>query len=514
MTTPSAAMSSSSRSTQFPEFAGSGKGGMPGRPALHPLEVTVVVLTSVHLCFLPWAFGTVDVWSQLMSIGFSLVGFALVLLPRARVRGFSNDPVVITRPIARLWRFPVFWAGLVLLGYVAVQGGNPAWRFVSNDSAWWLEPIRAVAGLPAGVDAPFSRSNPWRALVVGASLWLLVCTVWAGFSRRRSYLVLFTVLAGNAFLVAVLGVLQKLSGTGRIFWSFPPANDSFMASFIYPNHAGPYLYLGAALCFGLAWRHSQRAHRGLEKIWPARLWTLAAVIIGAAVVLSYSRTSILMLFVFVAVVGGILVARRFWPGKSGGDHREFLPLGLLLVGTLGFGLVSLRSEQVWKKFAPLAANPTAVAQDRAIANRASVDMLRDRWVLGWGAGCFRHGFPLYAQNYPAIYLSATHGLKYWEHAHNDLLEFPIELGVVGMLPVVAMLLWGAGRFYRRRGWTNPVSLAVALGCVLVFMHSGVDFVFQNPAVLFTWGVLFVSLSRWAELDTAGDYRPGLPSAPR
>jgi len=514
MTTPAAVMSMSSRSTQLPEFAGSGKGGMPGRPALHPLEVTVVVLTSVHLCFLPWAFGTMDVWSQLMSLGFSVVGFTLVLLPRREERGFSNETVVITRPIARLRRFPVFWAGLVLLGYVAVQGGNPAWRFVSNDSAWWLEPIRAVPGLPAGIDAPFARSNPWRALVVGVSLWLLVCTVWSGFSRRRSYLALFTILAGNAFLVALLGVLQKLSGTGRIFWSFLPGNEAFMASFIYPNHAGPYLYLGAALGFGLAWRHYQRAHRGLEKIWSARLQTLTAVFTGAAVVFSYSRTSILMLFFFVAVVGGILATRRFWPGKSGGDHREFLPLGILLIGTLGFGLVSLRSEQVWKKFAPLAANPTAVAQDRTVANRASVDMLRARWLLGWGAGCFRHGFPLFAQNYPAIYLSGTHGLKYWEHAHNDLLEFPIELGLLGMLPVVAMLLWGAGRFYRCRSWTNPVSLAVALGCLLVFLHSGVDFVFQNPAVLFTWGVLFVSLSRWAELDTAGNHRPGLPRGPR
>jgi hypothetical protein len=475
--------------------------GEPGRPPLQPLETALVGVTALHLCFLPWALGTMHAWSQLTSLGFGIVGFFLMAWPRAE----PGDIDVKQWPAARLLRFPVFWAGLILLGYIAVQGLNPAWRFIGVAHSWWIEPVAHVSWLPSGVKAPFAISNPWRALTVDGSLWLLVCSVWAGFLRRKSYHALFFILVGNAFFLALLGMLQKLSGTDRIFWSYLPSNPSFIASFIYPNHAGPYFNLMVALAAGLAWWHRQRARRQFEKPGQAFFFTFLAVFTGLAVISTYSRMSVVLLLVLTVLAGGAFALGLFRRTGRIRDRRAFLLPALALAGVIGTGLVVLRTAKVWERLADQVDHPVAFDRDRTLARQASRDMWCDRWLLGWGAGCFRYNFQDYVAKYPEIYYAGNQR-QYWEHAHDDLLEFPVELGVAGLLPLAGILGYGAWQLGRRRFWRNAVSFCAVLGCSLVLLHAWVDFVFQNPAVLLTWSVLLVGAVRWVELDQPGGRR--------
>jgi O-antigen ligase len=121
-------------------------------------------------------------------------------------------------------------------------------------------------------------------------------------------------------------------------------------------------------------------------------------------------------------------------------------------------------------------------------------------VLGWGAGCFRFGFPQHLYRHPEIYYSGTERRKLWEHAHNDLLEYPIEFGVAGSLLLAAGLGWLGWQLLRRRFWNNPLALPAVLGLALTVVHAYGDFVFQTPAILFTWAVVLLAAGRWAELD--------------
>ena len=51
-------------------------------------------------------------------------------------------------------------------------------------------------------------------------------------------------------------------------------------------------------------------------------------------------------------------------------------------------------------------------------------------TTGVGAGSFRFLFPTYQHRHPE--LVAVHGRRmFWEHAHNDVVQTPIELGVAG-----------------------------------------------------------------------------------
>ncbi|MBK8475182.1 MAG: O-antigen ligase family protein [Opitutaceae bacterium] len=467
---------------------------------LHPQEKWVLGWVTLHLCFLPWALGTMHLWSQCTSLGLALIGFIVAARPRTYETHQTSGTPVSVRPLRRLWRFPLFWAGLLVLLYIAIQGLNPAWRYRSNASYWWLEPVAHLAWLPSGMEVPFATAGPWRALLIHASLWLTACTVWIGFMRRLSFRLLFTFLVVNGVLLSLLGLAQQVTHATGIFWLVPVRTQSFVASFIYRNHAGAYLNLMLALGAGLAWWYYTRGNRRLDKSSPAGVFTFAAIIIGLMVLFTFSRGAILLLLSFVVLAG----LSFFWAQFRQPAHERrgavILGLLLLLAGFVGTGLASLRVEDVWKRFEGMIVDPVASARDRTEAHAAAVEMLAAQPAYGWGAGCFRFGFPFHVYRHPEIYYSGTDQRKYWEHAHNDLLEYPIELGVVGSLLLAAPLGWLAWALLRRRCWANPLALLSVLGCGFTLVHARMDFVFQNPAILLTWVVLLLAAARWAELD--------------
>lgn len=493
----------------FPN-AGSGIArAVPGKPPLPGLEWTLVGVTALHLAFLPWALGTMHPGSQLTSLVLAATGFILAALPRTET-GDASARGAVTWPMRRLFLSPFFWGGLSLLWYLAMQGINPAWQLRTSGEAWWLEPLPHVAWLPSGVEAPFARSGPWRMLTITASMWLLGCSVWCGFLRRKSYRILFGILAVNGLLLAGLALLQRLGAATRIFWSYLPSNEYFFGSFIYPNHAGAYLNLLVALGAGLAWWSFLRERSGSRRPGLAEAFSLVAASIGLAVIFSYSRMSIVLLIAFgffLAAVTAYRLARGRGPIRR---RPELVPVLIATAVLLVVGGAALGSDKVRQRFTGLLASPANTYGDRSVVRRATMEMLLDRPFFGWGAGCFQYFFTGYSQPYPEIYRLKDGQRLAWEHAHADLLEFPTELGAAGMVPLALILGHGTWLLVKRRFWLNPLSLAVVVGCALTLAHASVDFVLQCPAVLLTWGVLFAGAIRWLELDPP---RHGPPKRP-
>lgn len=468
--------------------------------ALHPLEKGTLALVVLHLCFLPWALGTVHLWSQLTSLGLALLGFVVAALPRTYTAAESEPPARI-RPLRRLGRFPLFWLGLFVLGYIAVQALNPAWRYRSNAAYWWIEAIDHVRWLPSGMDVPFPIAGPWRALIIHASLWLTLCTVWMGLLRRRSFRLLFTFLAVNGGLLAVLGLVQQLTHAKAVFWTIAVRSTSFVASFIYRNHAGAYLNLVLAVAVGLAWWHHDRARRRLERSSPSVVFLFIAAVLAIAALSTVSRGTALSLLLFLGVAGARFVWTRFHQPAAPRPWAALAALLLLFSGFLAVGLYAIRAQQVWARFEGLLIDPVASAWDRTQAHTAAAEMLAERPVLGWGAGCFRFGFPQYLYRHPDIYYAGIGRRKLWEHAHNDLIEFPLEYGVIGSAALAGSVAWLVWASLRRRGWRNPIAALVLLGAGLTVVHAWADFLFQCPAILLTWAVLLLAATRWSELDT-------------
>ncbi len=586
------------------------RGSARVRTPLHPLEQALLSVVCLHLGFLPWALGTMHPWSQLTSLSLSLLTFTLSLIPRI-YRGdyalplsgnlqpatfnaqhsqqtagpgkisdkqypISNHPAgpqpsafsppasgFRINPIPRLLKFPLFWIGLLLLAYIALQGWNPSWVWERNEKFWWLRRVTDIPWLPTSIDTPWERFNLWRQFIIYGSAWLTTCALWVGLTRRRSLETLLVFLVLNACLLAGAGFAQRVTGKWFLIELFNGrTTGSSFASFIYHNHAGAYfaLLLGVAAAIG-TWLFAS-GERAFRKSTPAGLFAVAVVFLGGTVLFTLSRgASITVALFLLAFAAWFFLRRKLRPETAGANRAVTIAVTVVFLGVIGYTSRKVDFRSVTGKFDRLIEQQTREesARSRILAFEAAAHMLGDHWVRGVGAGGFRFHFPEYIKHYPEVYQS---GALFWEHAHNDWLEIPIELGATG----TSLLLVGAGwwllAFSRRppsairpqlsslrsqpsafspqpsavrappsvlrpsprhsaegatagqpsafssqvSGGISPLwhSLAVPiiLGCGQTLLHAWFDFPFQNPAILITWLALLTISLRWLELESA------------
>jgi hypothetical protein len=487
-------------------------------PPLHPLEKAVLTAVALHLCFLPWALGTMHVWSQITSLVLAAIGFGLALIPRtyagdyaipvspqvsglrSQVSGYAPSFRLTMWP--RLLHFPIFWIGLALLGYIALQASNPSWVWERSETQWWLRRVNDIPWLPTSVDTPFERFDAWRQFIIYASAWLTVCTVWTGFTRRRSLQLLLMTLVLNAMVLSGVGFFQKFAGLDSyLFMMKWPVDSVPFASFIYHNHAGSYFALISILSVSLAMWIFAQGERTRKKSTPSGVMFFCALLLTTAVFFSLSRGASILI-----TLGWLALAVWFWlrlrrdPNTSATSPAVYTAVVVVFVVVVGFSVRNLDFSFIAFRFNSLIRNYQSSdesVQSRIQAHLAADSMLTDHWLRGVGAGGFRYLFPEYIKLYPEVYAG---GKLFWEHAHCDWREIPIELGAVGTL----LLLLGGGYwllfFYRSRAVWHSLVVPVLIGCSQTLTHAWFDFPFQCPAILITWLSLIVLSARWIELD--------------
>jgi O-antigen ligase len=139
------------------------------------------------------------------------------------------------------------------------------------------------------------------------------------------------------------------------------------------------------------------------------------------------------------------------------------------------------------------------ARTRLLVDYRGLQMFGDRWLAGWGAGSFRYGFSKYQRREPELQKQGDLPV-HWEHAHDDWLEFLIELGLVGAIPLAVIAAFWIRTAARRRLWRKLAALPMLAGLVLVAIHGLVDFPLQNLAIAATAGAILSLLVRWGEID--------------
>jgi O-antigen ligase len=480
--------------------------GQHGRP-VHPLETTVVVLAAAELCGLPWAFGGVDAPAQVACLVVSLATLVVAVLPR-RLRGSEGtkeDAVMVMW--RRLTSFPVFWAGLALLAYVTVQAMNPSFTYRLEGTAWWLVPRDHLSGFPSGMRTPFPDMNPWRMLLIWGSVWALSCALWTGVTRRSSILAVLVALEVNGFAFAVFGILQRASGTQAIYGARPVNHPDFLAAIIYRNHAAAYFSLVASVALGLTLRAFWKSRARLDPSGPGIIHLLFCLTIVVALILSGSFAAVSLFGVLLALVLPT-AAWRFSASfhGPGGDRPAFMASAALAILALGLilfvGFEGLRDRV--ESFT--SGGGYQAARTRLLVDYRGWQMFEDRWFAGWGAGSFRYGFTKYQRREPDL-LKQADLTVHWEHAHNDWLEFLIELGIFGVIPLAAIVVFWGREAARQRLWRKLAILPMLAGVVVVALHGLVDFPLQNLAIVATAGALLSLIVRWGELDAESPKTP-------
>jgi O-antigen ligase len=328
---------------------------------------------------------------------------------------------------------------------------------------------------------------------------LTVCAIWVAFTRRRTVQNFFLTLAFNGLLLAVFGVAQRLLGNGKIFWFFESPSTAFFSSFIYKNHGGAYLNLALAITCGLAAWYYLRGLRRLEKSNPSGVLAFFATCIAVSVLTSYARGATLMMLVFlVGCVGAFIAHQLIVPSENRKPVVAFV-LILIFGYFLKIGFDALQSREAWHRLKQGITNQDTSLGSRQLATKAALEMLSERPAIGIGAGSFRFLFPAYQINHPALLTYAGRHM-YWEHAHNDIVQFPIEIGLVG----VGILLLAGGYWIfvltKSYFWQNPFSASAVFGSTLTVVYAWWDFPFQCPAILITWSAFWPAIALWTQFE--------------
>ena len=250
-------------------------------------------------------------------------------------------------------------------------------------------------------------------------------------------------------------------------------------SFVYQNHFANYLALSLSVAIGLLLSQlsSERTQRNWRQLFRDILSTmlsakmmlrLAMILMVIGLVMSRSRMGNAAFFTALILVA--LLALWFYkrpPALLKPLVVSILLLDMLLVSSM-FGLEKLQERYQDTSF-------VSEARDEVV--RDSLPLLSEHAWTGSGGGTFYSIFP-------AVQPQAYSG--FYDHAHNDYLQFAIELGIPVTSLLLVWLLWLsylALQVMRTHDHKleRGLSFAALMALVHMALHSTVDFSLQAPA---------------------------------
>lgn len=464
-------------------------------------ETLVAVMGALTLAYTAWGLGGVLAWSLHVMLLGGLLTLALALLP-VRARGRSGWGALL--------RLPATYCAAAFLLYLLLGALNPAWEIASDQRGWWLREITPpLAGwLPTSVQSNYEPMNAWRILHMHLAAFSLALGLRIGLTRRRQVrLVLWTFVLSTSAM-AVVAIVQKYTGSGLVLGRFPSENSAFWGSFFYRNQAVAFLNWGIVLAGVLYFNHARRARQNGQSGGPHFLAACLIALLAVSVALALSRGGILFGGFLVAVFLLFAVADYLRHSVAELSRHTLwvtaaltLTLTLLLVGGLFQAYRAVDWDAVKDRFGDIETTIEEADSDaRFLSSRMTWKMAQHALWTGWGAGSFRYAFPMYQREEPRLFYQRYHprkgwiGRKFYRYAHNDLLQFLAEYGIVGVTLLLLALLTYLAPVLRGLGEAAPPSAFLLVGCLAAGGHACLDFIFHSPAywVAFVAGTALVA----------------------
>lgn len=409
--------------------------------------------------------------TRLESLLFLLVCISLIWIP---LPGASNRIWSMMAWSSSLFFLSAIWFLAFIFGVVKVSDGVkkswlPAlclvlvqlWVFVQWNpvSGWTLD-----------------SSASYYSLLLGLSYSLLFILLLQILNANRCKKLLVLVFF-SAVGQAIYGVMMVLTGMEMGFFVEKAYFKSqATGTFINPNHFAGYLILG--LSIGVAvlldslktlTGRGNLLGRSLQVMMSGSIvWRLALIVLVVGLVMSSSRMGNLAFIFSLFIASGLymLIKRRLmlvWIILL----ASILVIDTVFIGTK-FGVDRLVSE---------VAETVVLEEERASVLQASLPMVQDFLWLGSGAGSYYSLFPMYRVEHV--------GLDFYRHAHNDYVEFIIELGLIGVLPLVVFAILSFKACYqalrRKDHWAQIAGYAALMSMFAIGAHSMADFSLRIPA---------------------------------
>lgn len=430
-----------------------------------------------------WGFGGLLSWGSGVIAGLTLLAIP-VLLARRQEGGVIRKRAFI--PVA-------LWVGFVILALLNPSHviGELGWQPLANWKPW----------LPTTPDTARTEAAalPWlAALLLGGVL--TACPP----SRRHTRLI-WSAIALNGFVLAVVGAGFQFMGATRLLGFMDGPASYFFATFFYKNHWAAYgaLCAGAGLALALdaapcALRGDPRARGSMLLYGSMALLTLVTLPLPG------SRSGVLLASCLLLGVFATVVRLLIRDAKKTG-RSPWKPLAVMTVfglSIVGYGALAYaktaETDFARTKLQIESAKKPEDIETRILLSRDTWHMAKERPWFGWGPGSFEIVFPIFQGDYLRDADGRITG--HFEHAHDDWLEQLAETGSAGLLIILAPLVLTGVSGWRRGGLASRWALAA---CGLLLFYSFIDLPFHNPAVLVLLTVLWTTAGRLGESRKSG-----------
>ncbi|MEO0794550.1 MAG: O-antigen ligase family protein [Verrucomicrobiota bacterium] len=460
------------------------------RPKKKPIApYLVIALTALNVVFSSWALGGRAANSPLI-IG--LLGW-LNILPlfihwnRRDFQGFKRWALLLSP-----WLLLIALTGFSLL--------NPLREVADLTDRF---PRWAVLDPIPGLPVTYLQSHSWPFVWVFTGSLVAAISLFTVVRSYKLITILLAIIAVNGVALSVIGAWFKLNGSEMILGFIDPVNPKFYASFRYYNHWVGFgiLALGAAMTIAdnMVQHYNQTGWnvRGRQR-WDL-VWLVCAALILIALPLCGSRSGMLLSGLFVALASIYL----FFAYRNRSSIFAHLPsklrrtIGLSLVVILG-GFTILGTALVWEPASDRFAQTINQIKDGDIdqrfyaSPRDCLEMVKARPIWGWGIGSYAYAFENHAG--PEYRHPLGMIIKRNEYAHNDWMQFWVELGTFGMILFLAVPI-GIIVLTFRQPRAHPETFWLALSCGLFLTLASFDFPFGVPAGVITFFIIASASAR-------------------
>lgn len=355
-----------------------------------------------------------------------------------------------------------------------------------------------LPGAHARLSWPLDYWNALAALVaLGLPLLLAIAT-----SARR--LLAQAAGAGAVPMLALCGYLTFSRG-GAI-----AAAAAVLAFLVLAPERIPKLATSAVCAAGSAILIAGAGHRrAIEQGFTGNLAAHQGATLIVAVILVCAGVALAQIGIGLAARHGTLP--RFLQVSPG--RARVLLAGVVVAGViaaLALGAPS-RLDHAWHAFkqpSAAALHQQSIARYGSLSGngrytywKAAIDAMPGHWLTGWGPGTFQF-----------VWLARAPFFSYVRNAHSLYVETLTEVGIIGLLLLVAFLTMLLGVGVRRAlagPWqVRPWAAAITAACVSFIVSAAFDWLWQMPvlpiAVLLLAGALLISgnpregIADWAE----------------
>jgi len=457
--------------------------------------------------FGPWAFGSTPAWAVNVLTATGVTAWNLLgvrwAARRVAFRQWPREQMIDgqwrTPPGERLFRNALaILTGLTLL-YILTSAWNA--RATYQPALWGPEFHPSVSWLPHSYASASTWSAFWKYLGVAGLFW--AARVWILADPRRNLerlrqaadgdaseegellpprlRLLLWVLSVNGAVLAVEGIVQRLTGSNRLLGLVEPSiNKTCVTQFgpyAYRANAAQYFNLLWPVTLGFWWTYQRACHKGDwdrtgRKGRRAHPLLVCAGLMAICPALSSSRGGAIVM-VACALLSGAVLQLAHWRSTWAAKLGVFALIGGMVGGGLLLG---------WEELGPRLEMYKEGFQGREGLFLTGWRMAADSPVFGVGPGAFRDLYPLFRR-------TAT---DFWPaQLHNDWLETLITFGwagsgIVGLGLLAVLMRWfHTGGICGNRHCVMLLWISLA-GCLI---HAFYDFPLQIQSIL----ILFVLL---------------------